>query len=85
VRSRSVARRVARPTDFGPVAAAYDPPERPPSLDHLQLGGGHGTAHRSDARAPEGVSKLFLERLDDEELAILERALDKVTLDCSFG
>ena len=32
-----------------------------------------------------GVSKLFLERLDDEELAVLERALDKVSLDCSFG
>ena len=33
----------------------------------------------------EGVSKLFLERLDDEELAALERALAKVSLDCSFG
>ena len=33
----------------------------------------------------KGVSKLFLERLDDEELAVLERALDKVSLDCSFG
>jgi len=31
------------------------------------------------------VSELFIERLDDEELAVLERALDKVTLDCSFG
>ena len=33
----------------------------------------------------EGVSKLFIERLDDEELEVLERALDKVSLDCSFG
>jgi DNA-binding MarR family transcriptional regulator len=33
----------------------------------------------------EGVSKLFLDRLDDQELATLERALDKVSLDCSFG
>ena len=32
-----------------------------------------------------GVSKLFVERLDDQELEVLERALDKVTLDCSFG
>ena len=32
-----------------------------------------------------GVSKLFLDRLDDQELATLERALDKVSLDCSFG
>ena len=32
-----------------------------------------------------GVSELFVEKLDDEELAALERALDKVTLDCGFG
>ena len=32
-----------------------------------------------------GVSKLFMEQLDDEELALLERALDKVSLHCSFG
>jgi hypothetical protein len=31
------------------------------------------------------VSKLFSERLDDEELALLEHALDKVSPDCSFG
>ena len=31
------------------------------------------------------VSELFIERLDDEELAILEGALRKVTPDCSFG
>jgi DNA-binding MarR family transcriptional regulator len=33
----------------------------------------------------EGVSKLFLERLDDKELAVLEHALDKVSVHCSFG
>jgi DNA-binding MarR family transcriptional regulator len=32
-----------------------------------------------------GVSKLFVERLDDQELAILETALRKVTVDCTFG
>ena len=32
-----------------------------------------------------GIAKLFVARLDDEELALLERALDKVTLDCTFG
>ncbi len=32
-----------------------------------------------------GVSELFVERLDDQELAALETALDKVTLDCNFG
>jgi len=32
-----------------------------------------------------GVSKLFVAQLDDQELALLERALNKVTLDCTFG
>jgi DNA-binding MarR family transcriptional regulator len=31
------------------------------------------------------VAKLFAEPLDDQELEILERALQKVALDCSFG
>ena len=31
------------------------------------------------------VAELLTERLDDEELAVLERAFDKVTVDCSFG
>jgi DNA-binding MarR family transcriptional regulator len=32
-----------------------------------------------------GVSKLFVAPLDDQELAVLTRALDKVTFDCTFG
>jgi len=32
-----------------------------------------------------GVSDLFLTKLDDKELAVLESALGKVTLDCTFG
>jgi DNA-binding MarR family transcriptional regulator len=32
-----------------------------------------------------GVAELFVAPLDDEELAVLERALNKVTIDCSFG
>ena len=31
------------------------------------------------------VAELFIEPLDDQELAVLARALEKVTLDCSFG
>jgi DNA-binding MarR family transcriptional regulator len=31
------------------------------------------------------VHALFVQRLDDEELAVLGRSLSKVTLDCSFG
>lgn len=33
----------------------------------------------------KGVSRLFIERLDDRELEVLERALEKVTLSRSFG
>jgi DNA-binding MarR family transcriptional regulator len=32
-----------------------------------------------------GVSDLFIAYLDDQELAVLESALAKVTLDCNFG
>jgi len=32
-----------------------------------------------------GVSELFLTKLDDRELAVLESALAKVTIDCTFG
>src|SRR3977135_3843978 len=44
--------------------------------------------HRLTAAAPihmRGVSDLFLAKLDDQELAVLARALAKVTLDCTFG
>ena len=32
-----------------------------------------------------GVSELFVAQLDDHELAVLKSALDKVTVDCTFG
>jgi DNA-binding MarR family transcriptional regulator len=32
-----------------------------------------------------GIAKLFVAQLDDKELAALEGALGKVTLDCTFG
>src|SRR5438093_4970361 len=32
-----------------------------------------------------GIAEYFVSRLDDQELAILERALGKVIIDCSFG
>ncbi len=32
-----------------------------------------------------GVSELFVAKLDDQELAVLKSALDKVTVDCTFG
>jgi DNA-binding MarR family transcriptional regulator len=33
----------------------------------------------------QGVSKRFVERLDEPELAVLETALRKVIVDCTFG
>ena len=32
-----------------------------------------------------GVSELFVAQLDDQELAVLKNALDKVIVDCTFG
>ena len=32
-----------------------------------------------------GVAAYFVSRLDDQELAVLEQALAKVTLRCTFG
>src|SRR5712691_3140650 len=32
-----------------------------------------------------GISKLFVAQLNDRELALLERALNKLVVDCSFG
>src|SRR5438552_8007527 len=32
-----------------------------------------------------GISNLFVAQLDDRQLALLEAALSKVTVDCSFG
>jgi DNA-binding MarR family transcriptional regulator len=32
-----------------------------------------------------GIGQLFVARLDDRELEVLETALDKVTVDCTFG
>jgi DNA-binding MarR family transcriptional regulator len=32
-----------------------------------------------------GIAELFVAKLEDDELAVLERALAKVTVDCTFG
>jgi len=32
-----------------------------------------------------GIAEYFVSRLDDQELAVLESALDKVIVDCTFG
>ena len=32
-----------------------------------------------------GIAEYFVSRLDDQELAVLDTALGKVTVDCTFG
>jgi DNA-binding MarR family transcriptional regulator len=32
-----------------------------------------------------GVAELFVAQLDEQELAVLKSALDKVAVDCTFG
>jgi len=46
-----------------------------------------GVARLTDA-APvhlRGVSDLFVARLNQKELAVLKRVMDKVSVDCTFG
>ena len=48
----------------------------------------HAGVARLTETAPvhlRGVSELFVAQLDDRELAVLKSALDKVTVDCTFG
>jgi DNA-binding MarR family transcriptional regulator len=46
-----------------------------------------GVARLAETVPPHarGISEYFVSRLDDQELAILESALDKVIVDCTFG
>jgi DNA-binding MarR family transcriptional regulator len=46
---------------------------------------GHGRLTESAPVHVRGIFDLFVAKLDDEELAVLETALAKVTLDCTFG
>ena len=83
--SRSgMTRRVARLVDVGLVRRA--------GADADGRGGVVGLTEAGVARLTEtapvharGISELFVSRLDDQELAVLESALAKVTLDCTFG
>ena len=83
--SRSgMTRRVARLVREGLVARANDDADARGVVVALTDAG----VARLNETAPvhlRGVAKLFVAQLDDEELAVLERALDKVTVDCTFG
>ncbi len=83
--SRSgMTRRVARLVDEGLVRRADADADGRGVVVALTDAGVARLAETAPAHA-RGISKLFVEPLDDEELAVLERALGKVIIDCSFG
>jgi DNA-binding MarR family transcriptional regulator len=83
--SRSgMTRRVARLVDEGLVRRADADADGRGVVVALTAAGIARLADTAPAHA-RGISKLFVAQLDDQELAILERALGKVIIDCSFG
>ncbi|MET3922215.1 MarR family winged helix-turn-helix transcriptional regulator [Arthrobacter sp. UYEF20] len=83
--SRSgLTRRVARLVDEGLVRRANAPEDGRGVVVALTDAG----VVRVTETVPvhlRGVSKLFVERLNDQELAVLETALRKVIVNCTFG
>ena len=83
--SRSgMTRRVARLVQEGLVRRAHADADGRGVVVQLTNSG----LDRLTAAAPvhlRGVSDLFLTKLNDKELGVLESALAKVTLDCTFG
>jgi DNA-binding MarR family transcriptional regulator len=83
--SRSgMTRRVARLVDEGLVVRANAQADARGVVVALTDAGLARLAETAPVHA-RGISKLFVAQLDDEELAVLESALDKVTVDCTFG
>jgi DNA-binding MarR family transcriptional regulator len=83
--SRSgMTRRVARLVDEGLVRRAGADADGRGVVVALTDAGLSRLVETAPAHA-RGISKLFVEQLDDQELAVLERALGKVIIDCSFG
>lgn len=83
--SRSgMTRRVARLVDEGLVRRADADADGRGVVVALTNAGIGRLAETAPVHA-RGISKLFVEQLDVQELEILERALSKVIIDCSFG
>src|SRR5438874_1194313 len=83
--SRSgMSRRVARLVDEGLVRRDRAGTDGRGVVVALTEAGIARPAETAPVHAP-GISKLFVAQLDDQQLAILERALNKVIVDCSFG
>jgi DNA-binding MarR family transcriptional regulator len=83
--SRSgMTRRVARLVDEGLVRRDTASTDARGVVVALTKAGMARLAETAPVNA-RGVSELFVAQLDDRELAHLERALNKVIVDCSFG
>ena len=83
--SRSgMSRRVARLVDEGLVRRDRAGTDARGVVVALTEAGTARLAETAPVHA-RGISKLFVAQLDDQELALLERALNKVIVDCSFG
>jgi len=83
--SRSgMTRRVARLVEVGLVRRATADADARGVVVALTKAGVARLAETAPVHA-RGIATLFVKQLDDKELAVLESALEKVTLDCSFG
>jgi len=83
--SRSgMTRRVARLVDEGLVCRANVDTDGRGVVVALTDAGGDRLTETADVHL-RGVAELFVAKLDDEELAVLERAMNKVIVDCEFG
>jgi DNA-binding MarR family transcriptional regulator len=83
--SRSgMTRRIARLVNEGLVRRTNVDADARGVVVVLTDGGVERLAETAPVHA-RGVAKLFVERLDDQELDVLHEALDKVTVDCTFG
>jgi DNA-binding MarR family transcriptional regulator len=83
--SRSgMTRRVARLVEEGLVRRANAAADARGVVVALTEAGVDRQAETAPVHA-RGIRTLFVDQLDDQELAGLETALERVTLDCSFG
>lgn len=83
--SRSgMTRRVARLVDEGLVRRASAEADARGVVVALTDAGVARLTETAPVHA-RGIAELFVGRLDDAELAAIEAALDKVTVDCTFG
>ena len=83
--SRSgMTRRVARLVDVGLVRRANSDADARGVVVALTDAGMARLTEAAPVHA-RGIAELFVGKLDDQELAVLKSALDKVSLNCGFG